>query len=323
MPGPPTGFATVCCAPMSTHTRPAFPVQRRRVREGGARAFWRLGEGGFPLLLVHGFPETKRIWARNLAPLAAAGFDVIAPDLRGVGDSDRAPDAFHDPPAYARDLHALCEVVGIERCGAVAGDVGAMVVAELGLRFPGFVVRQCLFNTLAPPLPAAYAEAGIPDDPPPERRPEMDYFVRQAGDADGLLAELDTPERRRDYVASMYTHRLWAAAGAFTAEDVTYHSEPFADASALRAAVAVYEVGAGRRPLSEMPLLAQVNPVPTLILYGPADAVVTRHFPDRMAVAFPEHAGPFTVPGAGHFLQWEQPAVLHGALRAFFRDLLD
>jgi pimeloyl-ACP methyl ester carboxylesterase len=308
---------------MATPTTPSFPVERVRVREGQTLAYWRAGEGGFPLLLVHGFPETKRIWARNVEPLAAAGFDVVVPDLRGMGDSGPAQDAFHDPPAYARDLQALCAALGITRCGAVAGDVGAMVVSELSLRFPDLVERQCLFNTLAPPLSDAYAAAGIPEDPPPETRPEMDYFLRQAHDADGLLAELDTTERRRAYVAAMYTHRLWAASGAFTPEDVAYHTEPFAEATSLRAAVSIYELSAGRRALSEIPALVQVSPVPTLILYGPEDAVVTRHFPSRMAIAFPDRAGPFEVRGAGHFLQWEQPEALHGALRAFFRDRLD
>jgi pimeloyl-ACP methyl ester carboxylesterase len=306
-----------------TSTRhPHFPVRHCAVRGGLRIGYWRAGEGGHPLLLVHGFPETKRIWARNVAPLAELGFDVIVPDLRGVGDSDPAPDGFYDPPAYARDLRALCAELGIERCGAVAGDVGAMVVAELGLRFPGFVERQCLFNTLAPPLLAAFAQAGIPEDPPPHERPEMDYFVRQGSDADGLLAELDTPEKRRAYVGAMYAERGWASAGSFTADDVAYHSEPFGSASALRAAVAVYEVGFGKREMSEMPALVQINPVPTLILYGPDDRVVTRHFPARMAVAFPDHAGPFEIAGSGHFISWEQPEALHGALRAFFRDRL-
>jgi pimeloyl-ACP methyl ester carboxylesterase len=84
----------------------------------------------------------------------------------------------------------------------------------------------------------------------------------------------------------------------------------------------VYEIGYGKRPLSEVPVLAQRNPVPTLILYGPEDRVVTRHFPARMAVAFPNHAGPFEIAGSGHFVSWEQPDALHEHLRAFFRELL-
>ena len=49
-------------------------------------AYERAGEGGKPLLLIHGWPETRRIWERNVEPLAAAGLEVIAPDLRGFGD---------------------------------------------------------------------------------------------------------------------------------------------------------------------------------------------------------------------------------------------
>ncbi len=306
---------------MESPRHPRFPVHRCKVRNDLEIGYWRAGEGGRPLLLVHGFPETKRIWARNVAPLAAAGFDVIVPDLRGVGDSaPLPPDGFCDPPAYARDLRALCAALGVERCGAVTGDVGAIVVAELGLRFPGFVERQCLFNTLAPPLVAAFAQAGIPEDPPPHERPEMDYFVRQGSDADGLLAELATPEQRRAYVGAMYGERGWSAKGAFTAEDVAYHSEPFASAAALRAAVAVYEVGYGKRQMSEAPVLVQINPIPTLILYGPEDRVVTRQFPARMAVAFPNHDGPYEIAGSGHFVSWEQPEALHAHLRKFFRD---
>jgi pimeloyl-ACP methyl ester carboxylesterase len=57
-------------------------VHRAKVRDDLALGYWRAGAGGYPLLLVHGFPETKRIWARNVEPLADAGFDVIVPDLR-------------------------------------------------------------------------------------------------------------------------------------------------------------------------------------------------------------------------------------------------
>jgi pimeloyl-ACP methyl ester carboxylesterase len=303
--------------------RPRHPVQRVEVREGLTLGYWRAGEGGYPLLLVHGFPETKRIWARNLAPLAAAGFDVIAPDLRGVGDSGTAPDGFYDPPVFARDLHALVhDALGLPHCGVVAGDVGGVAALDLGLRFPGFVERQCIFNTVPPYLDAAYAAAGIAADPPIEALPQFDYYLRQGNDADGLLAELSTPTLRQHYVAGMYRHRLWAGPGGFDAEDADYHSEPFAAADVLRAAIAVYELAFGKRPISEAPRLAEPSPVPTLILYGPEDPLVRPAFPRRMAIACPDHAGPFVVPGSGHFVQWEAAAVLNRALVEFFRDRL-
>jgi pimeloyl-ACP methyl ester carboxylesterase len=302
---------------------PRYPVHRVQVRDGLALGYWRMGEGGYPLLLVHGYPETKRIWARNVDPLAAAGFDVIVPDLRGYGDSDLAPDDAYDPPAYARDLHALVhDVLGLARCGAVAGDVGAAVVMDLSLRFEGFVTRQCLFNTVAPVLPEAYAAAGIHEDPPVESLPQFDYFVRQGSDADGLMRELATEKQRLDYVRAMYGHRLWAAPGSFDAEDVEYMVEPFARAASLRAAMAVYELGFGKRALTEVPRLMETSGVPTLILYGPEDPLVREAFTDRMAVAFPDHTGPFVAEGSGHFLQWERADVLNSSLVAFFRDLL-
>ena len=71
------------------------------------------GKGGLPLLLVHGWPETKRIWWRNISVLAEAGFEVIAPDLRGFGDSGAARDDFYDVAASSADLHHLVtEVLG-------------------------------------------------------------------------------------------------------------------------------------------------------------------------------------------------------------------
>ena len=61
------------------------------------------GAGGAPLLLLHGWPETRRIWERNVAALADAGFEVIAPDLRGFGDSGLAPDDRYDAAAHSHD----------------------------------------------------------------------------------------------------------------------------------------------------------------------------------------------------------------------------
>ena len=75
-------------------------------------AYDRAGEGGRALLLLHGWPETRRIWSRNLEPLAGAGFDVIAPDLRGFGDSGLAPDDRYDAAAHATDMAALLRRAG-------------------------------------------------------------------------------------------------------------------------------------------------------------------------------------------------------------------
>jgi pimeloyl-ACP methyl ester carboxylesterase len=300
-----------------------FQLQRARVRDRVEIAYVREGAGGFPLLLLHGWPETKRIWWRNVEPLAAAGFEVIVPDLAGFGDSGLAEDDHYDLAAHARDMHALvADVLGHRRCVTAGGDLGGAILYDLSLRFEGLVVRQVLFNTVPPILTEEYEAAGIGREIPREVRQAADYFMRQARDADGLAAELDTPEKRRRYVAGMYGPRFWAAPGAFTADDVEFHTEPFGDADSFRASIANYEYAGGPREVSEMPRFFERTPVPTLLLYGPEDHVIPRDFPRRMEVACAERVGPFVVEGAGHFLQWEQAELLNQAIRYFCLDLL-
>ncbi|MFL5867798.1 MAG: alpha/beta fold hydrolase [Thermoleophilaceae bacterium] len=280
-------------------------------------AYVREGAGGFPLLLLHGWPETKRIWWRNIEPLARAGFDVVAPDLRGYGDSGLGPDGHFDTATQARDMEALLRSeLGVERCVACGGDFGGVVAQDVSLRFPGLVDRLVLFNTIPPVLPDS------PRDVPRRVRVAADYFMRQGTDAEGLAAELDSPEKRRRYVAEMYGPRFWAAPGAFTPEEVEFMVEPFGDAEHFRASISIYEYAVRAREWSEPPRLREPNPTPALILYGPEDHVIPPDFPERMKIAFPERMGPFVVPGAGHFLQWEQPEVLNSALRWFCVDLL-
>jgi len=272
-------------------------------------AYDHAGQGGKPLLLLHGWPETRRIWERNVEPLAAAGFEVIAPDLRGFGDSPLAPDDRYDVAAHSSDVAELARRLGHERIVVCAGDLGGVVAQDLSLRFDGLVERLCLFNTIPPLL------QGGPPPVPRSTRMAADYFIRQSKDADGLAAELDTPDKRRRYIASFYGSRFWAAPGSFTREEVDRMTEPFADADRFRASIANYEYAGGPRQAPDPPRLLETNPTPTLILYGPEDHVIMPDFPQRMEAAFPNRAGTFVVQGAGHFLQWERADVLNGALR--------
>jgi len=306
-----------------TPTADAFRIHRSQVTDAMTLAYVREGIGGYPLLLVHGYPETKRIYWRNIEPLVAAGYEVIVPDLRGYGDSDLSEKNEYDLVYYSRDLHALVhDVLGHARCGLIAGDVGGPVIVDMANRFPGFVDRMIYFNTIAPIVPEAaewYAAHNLPMVPL-EHGPAGDYQIRQGRDFEQLAAELDTPARCRQWVRDFYEHRLLASRGSFEERDFDFMTEPFADIRRLSAAWAPYQLQYGR-PMSEPPLVAQKVETPTLILYGPDDQVVPADFPKRCEIAFSNRVGPLSVPECGHFIQWERADVLNEVAKFFFSDL--
>ncbi|MCU1388415.1 MAG: putative hydrolase or acyltransferase of alpha/beta superfamily [Ilumatobacteraceae bacterium] len=303
--------------PQDTPAFDAFQPRREVVRDGISLSFLHEGVGGYPLLLLHGYPETNRIWWRNIAPLAAAGFEVIAPDLRGYGGSDLSPDDAYDLTIYSRDIEALVhDVLGHERCAVVAGDIGGVVAVDLAQRFDGLVERLCFFNSVPPPTPGF----DLSTFSAIRGGPTGDYQELQGARPDELIAMLGTPEARRQWIAAMYTSRLWASPGTFTREQVDFMTEPFADEARLRASWAPYQLAHGR-PMSEMPMTFGPIQIPTLVLYGHDDHVVGDDFVPACEVAFANRIGPLVVPGAGHFLQWERADILNPLLVATFGDL--
>lgn len=298
---------------------------------GFTQAFVHENPGGAgPLVLVHGWPETKRIWWKVIGPLSDAGFEVIAPDLRGFGDSDVAPDGFHDVASHSRDVHALVhDHLGHGEAVLVGGDLGGPVIQDIALRFDGFASRMVLFNS---PLPFDKERMqGLRTRP---AREASDYFVRQGTDPDGLAAELDTEDKRRRYIATFYTSRFWAHPGAFLADAdvapagrfggsaiVDFHTEPFADGAKLRASFGAYESVFSEAARAEPPLMARNDRTETLILFGTSDHVLYPDFDRMAATVFPHHVGPFLLRDCGHFVPWEAPTQLTSAIRAFCRDL--
>jgi hypothetical protein len=306
-----------------------FEIHRANVR-GVNIAFVREGVGGVPLLCVHGWPETKRVFWKVIEPLAAAGFEVIVPDLRGFGDSDVSPDGLHDVFAHSADLYALVhDVLGHDSVVLVGGDLGGPVVQDLALRHPDWVNRMVLFNS---PLPYLRDRMSHLRNSRPARE-ASDYFMRQGTDPDTLATELATPEQRRRYIATFYTSRFWAHPGAFLDQsqppgrlggspEVDFHTEPFSDGAKLRASFGGYESSFDAARRSGTTLLGHNPHTQTLILYGSSDHVIYPDF-DRMAAAtFDNHVGPFLLRDCGHFVPWEAPHALVSGTRTFCSDLL-
>jgi pimeloyl-ACP methyl ester carboxylesterase len=282
---------------------------------GFRQAYVREGIGGVPLLLVHGWPETKRIWWRVVEPLVAAGFEVIVPDLRGFGESDVGPDGFHDVHAHVHDLHALvADGLGHERVVLAGGDLGGPVIQATALGWPDLVDRMVLFNS---PLPAGadrYANLAMSS--------AHDYFVRQGTDADGLAADLATSEQRERYIATFYSSRFWAHDGAFDPAAIAFHTAPFADATKLRASFGAYESAFDKAKRSGRATLRMNPEVRVLILYGESDHVIPKGFDTHAAEVFPDHVGPFLLRDCGHFVPWEAAHAFSSATIAFCGDLL-
>lgn len=124
-----------------------FTLETRTV-DGQALRLRRGGEGP-PLLLLHGNPQTHAMWHR-VAPVLAQRFTVIAPDLRGYGQSGKPPvSADHAPyakRAMAADMLGLMRQLGHERFRVVAHDRGARVAHRLVLDHPAAVERLCTMD---------------------------------------------------------------------------------------------------------------------------------------------------------------------------------
>ena len=124
-----------------------FRLEHIRVRDGTLRV--RIGGSGPPLVLLHGNPQTHAMW-HLVAPDLARSFTVVAPDLRGYGQSLKPPPSA-DHGAYAkremaRDIVELMAGLGHERFLVAAHDRGARVAHRLAIDHPGRVERLAVLD---------------------------------------------------------------------------------------------------------------------------------------------------------------------------------
>lgn len=90
---------------------------------GSVRLHYVMGGQGEPVLLWHGFLETWYCW-RKIMPTLAEKYTVIAPDMRGYGDSEK-PSSGYDARTLALDFRALVQQLGFREIFIVAHDMGA------------------------------------------------------------------------------------------------------------------------------------------------------------------------------------------------------
>lgn len=130
-------------------------MEHVRVETGGVTLHCVAAGSGPLLVLLHGFPESSYAWRRQMPGLAAAGFRVVAPDLRGYGESDRPKGvAAYRVQALVDDVAGLIERLGMERAVVVGHDWGGVVAWYTAMLRPERVRRLVVLNA---PHPAAYA----------------------------------------------------------------------------------------------------------------------------------------------------------------------
>jgi pimeloyl-ACP methyl ester carboxylesterase len=117
-----------------------------------------VGEGR-PVVLLHGFPDSSRLWRHQIPALAGAGFQVIAPDLRGYGGSDQPSEiAAYSILFLAGDVVGVLDHLGVERAHIVGHDWGAALAWAFASVMPDRVDHLV---TLSVGHPAAFVAAGM------------------------------------------------------------------------------------------------------------------------------------------------------------------
>lgn len=122
----------------------------------GVNIHYVIGGTGEPLLLVHGFGQNWYMWNR-LLPELSKHFTVIAPDLRGIGESDK-PASGYDKKTMAVDLHELMKKLGFNQINLAGHDIGLMVAYAYAAQFPSEVKKLALMDALLPGIEPVWSQ---------------------------------------------------------------------------------------------------------------------------------------------------------------------
>jgi haloacetate dehalogenase len=143
----PARAADMDSSPLDARLLPGFRVEK--VKTSGATLHTVIGGSGPPLLLIHGAPLTHLSWFR-VAPELAKKFTVIAPDLRGYGDSSKPEDGEnhinYSKRSMAQDQIELLQHFGFDRFAVVGHDRGGRVAHRLALDHPQAVSRMAVID---------------------------------------------------------------------------------------------------------------------------------------------------------------------------------
>lgn len=284
-----------------------------RIATSGAELHVAVGGAGPPLLLLHGNPLTHVSW-HKIAPSLARHFTVVAPDLRGYGDSSKPPGtppgggghAAYSFRAMAQDGIEVMEHLGHHRFGVAGHDRGARVAFRMALDHPARVSRMAALDivptyevltnvTLGWGLESYHWFFMAQKAPFPERLicADLPYYIQYKLNKRGVGLDIFTPEAMAEYVRCTTPEQIHAIC-----ED--YRATVTLDLEMDRADF-------GKRTIA----------APVLILWG-SNSHVGRHFKPLDAWAFwaPDLRG-WAIP-TGHYPAEHRPDLVYPAFRDFF-----
>ncbi|NOG54383.1 MAG: alpha/beta hydrolase [Planctomycetes bacterium] len=250
-------------------------------------------EDGHIVLLVHGFPLSKRLWDQIIGPLGDAGYRVIAPDLRGFGDSE--PASAFSLGDLAGDLQCVLRDVGQwdgrRRVTYIGLSMGGYIAFEFYRRFGHQLHSLVLMDTRA--------EADTPEAA--EGRRAAAQKVLDTGHA-GLVAD-DMLDKLFGPSASPALKQEWY--------DIMSGTSPITVAAALCAMA--------DRPDSYS-MLPSIS-CPTLVMVGRDDAITPPEGAGHMQQAIGSNANLCVIETSGHMTPVEQPEACANALISWLESL--
>jgi pimeloyl-ACP methyl ester carboxylesterase len=261
-----------------------------QTESAGQIAFDQQGEG-FPLLLVHGYPLNRRMWQPQLGPLAAAGFRVIAPDLRGFGETPPGQGPW-SMDAFADEMVALLDRLGIERAVVGGMSMGGYVLLNMLERHPERIAAALFVVTRA---------AG--DDAAGKERRSM------------LANEVDAG--RPGLVTGAFAEILFAPATRSARPDLLVAVEEMMKSTSAAGLAGGLRALRDRRDY--LGLLPTFD-LPSLVVSATEDRAIPAEHGRQLAAGLP-HADFRLIAGGGHMVNMEQPDAFNTALCDFLLPL--
>ena len=273
--------------------------------------------GGFPIVLLHGFPDDARAYDGVVTFLVAEGYRVLVPYLRGYGATRfRVPATprMAQQAAIGQDLLDLLDALGIDRAALAGYDWGGRAACIASLLAPSRVRGLVTIggynvqNTIAPPRPAVATR---------ERSYWYQWYFNTERGRAGLTAN------RRELCRSLW--REWSPTWSF--DDATFDrtAVSFDNPDFVEVVIHSYRVRHGHAPadarFDEVERYLATSPkvtVPSVILHGADDTVGWPRPAEEELPSFPPGTERRLLPG-GHFLPRENPVAVADALLGLLR----